>query len=714
MADLIGIQIKDLQVAPSVSTATDIPIQRSGVTKAEKTSFQQLVNWVVSTSTFANSVNTSVNNEITAHVNDSDPHGDRNYSDTSMSTHTSATDPHGDRAFATSSVNTSMSSHLAASDPHGDRAYSNTQVSNHISAVDPHGDRAFATTQANNAITTANTYTNTTINSEFDTRVGDSIAPLVAGKVPNSYLNQELSFSAYSSFPGTGLATNLYIDTTGKDIYYWDGTNYYNLTPEVDVGNLDLNTDIVPPGVNADRQYYTTAIAGTLNAKLDNVINETLASSTSVYSRRAGNVVYLKNLQTSFPLSITNTSTDIQILDNTYTYTAMNTANTYLTLSELYKTDVLTNYNTTNIYHITGEVFVYCPQVSSGTDLVNEYNTFTVDARYSTIGITQDVPIVTSANFDSTGTTLTGTGLANTTLEIYDETYTSLGTTAINTLGNFSKTFSPVRDDGKPIYLYIKTPANERSDKYTIYEPNLGTLRQITNISVTSDGTIVRGVAERLVDVTILDNLDVQIGTGTASSTGFFEITLTAPVVDGATIKFDSVNSYSTTSATLTYTVDFTTINAPYSIRINNDRTSITGKSIADSTVHLYDNSATLIDSFVVDATGNFIGSLTGISTSTNDFKVRTEETSVFSAYSDIVVPTYITLNNPPPIIPVLVDSTFDSVYKSIIKRNATSFFDFDFEIDEFNSIIKLKATNTLSKNAKWKAIFKINITSID
>ena len=100
--------------------------------------------------------------------------------------------------------------------------------------------------------------------------------------------------------------------------------------------------------------------------------------------------------------------------------------------------------NILDVYRIKGEVFVYCTTESSGSTIVNENNVFSIDARVALTGVTQPVPVVTTATIDDTGASLSGTALANSTLEIYDNTYTLITTRPINALGNFSTTFPSI------------------------------------------------------------------------------------------------------------------------------------------------------------------------------------------------------------------------------------------------------------------------------
>lgn len=712
MADLVGIQIKDLSTAGAISGTTELPVQRAGVNKAEKINLVNLTNYVLASTEFTTSLNTNVNNKVNAHIAASDPHGDRAYANSLITTHTSASDPHGDRAFATSSINTAISNHGSASDPHGDRVYTNTQITTHTNAIDPHGDRAFATNVGSTTLSSANTYTDNKVNTEFTNRVGSSIAPLAGGKVPDSYINQELSFSNYSSFPATGVATKLYVDTSGNDVYRWNGTGYTNLTPAIDVDNLSLTTNDVALGSNTDRQYLTAAKNTEFTNKVSNVLGETTANTQSIFSRKTSNVAYVKNINSAGNISLTSNSTTITIQDNHFTYTGSGTGNVTLATGDL-RGNILAVYNEDDIFRIKGKVFVYTTTVTSGSTVITENNVFNIDARTSLLGVTQPVPVVYTANINNTGVNLTGTALPNSILEIYDNTYTLITTRPINALGNFSYTFSPARVDGNPIYLYVKTPSNERSSRYTIYEPNTTELIEISGVSVSANGLTVRGVAERLSTVELFNSVPTSLGTATANSNGFFEITLSAPLTDTEAFTITSVNSLSTTSPVYNGVADLEVTVAAYEVSINNERTTISGKGETNGSVSIYTDTDTLLVTLPISGSGSFSGSLPVAAANLSNFKLIAEKDSILSQTVNLSIPDKLTMQAQPAVIPILVDSAYDFIYKDITKRLNNTNFDFDIEIDETNTNILLKGTNNLSKSAKWIANLEIGIEEI-
>ena len=68
----------------------------------------------------------------------------------------------------------------------------------------------------------------------------DVLPTLEDGKIPNSYLpsyvDDVLEYSAKSSFPTTGEAGKIYVDTSNNKTYRWGGTAYVEISPSLAIG----------------------------------------------------------------------------------------------------------------------------------------------------------------------------------------------------------------------------------------------------------------------------------------------------------------------------------------------------------------------------------------------------------------------------------------------------------------------------------------------
>ena len=734
-----GVQLTELTQASSLLSSDYLLTQRLG-SLATKITLSNL-------DTYFN-INSKISTALSAFSASSDPLGDRAYSNNQLHLHAIGSDPHGDRAAAAGALTT----HTNAADPHGDRAYTNTQINNasgttlaplvagkvpstYLPAAS--GQQvAFSTFallpgagSSNILYTTTDTgkiyiwnsgtsaYVlisdpSSVISSALTTASGTTLAPLVSGKVPNTYLPTvvpAVAFSTFALLPAVGVAGVLYIDTDTRIFYKWDtGTSAY-------VAVSLTSTDQLPSGSNADRKYFTAANAIDLGSKIDTITTPASANlGYPINNARVGNTISLKNIAFESPFSILDTGTDLQITDNRCVYGAItDDPEVVLDLMGVLRTDPLSPYDPTQIYHIKGTVYAFSTRTFGGDPLVSVTNEWTVDARLATVGVTVAVDPVTSSSINNAGDTITGDATANNILAVYDETYTSLGTTSINSLGHFSKTLGSAITNGTPLYLYNTTSGGSRSAKRILYSPNLTGLKDVTNITISTDGLTVKGIADRNVTVTLKDNGGTTLGTDTTTTTGNFTITVGTALVVGDTIKFTSVNALGTTDTQVNYVVAFTTVEAPSYVKINNARSTISGTAPINSDVHLYDASSALITTFTADGSGNFSGTLTGILTTDVHFKLKSDDASTLSSYTDLIIRPYVTLNPEPVVIDTITSSSFDFIYKDITQRNSTTYFSFDVNIDTPSTAIQLIGTNNTIDTVNWTARLTIDSDTI-
>lgn len=95
------------------------------------------------------------------------------------------------------------------------------------------------------------------VSSVINSATSSSVASLVNGTVPASqlpsYVDDVLEYSALVSFPNTGEAGKIYVDTTAKKIYRWSGSAYIEISPSPG------STDSVTEG--STNLYFTNARA---------------------------------------------------------------------------------------------------------------------------------------------------------------------------------------------------------------------------------------------------------------------------------------------------------------------------------------------------------------------------------------------------------------------------------------------------------------------
>lgn len=706
MADLIGIQIAGLTPAPSLSGTTEFPIQRQGIDKAEKTNLQNLGSYLINSSSFSTYIDTSTNNKLQVHTTSLDPHGDRAYTNTVLQSHSTATDPHGDRAYTNSKVAGDITVHTNAIDPHGDRSFTTTSISNHSSAVDPHGDRAYSDGKDVVTLASAKSYTDTEIANKVTNAVGVSIAPLISGKVPNSFLNRQVIFSTFSAFPTTGSTDVLYVDNTGNDVYRWSGSAYINLTPEVNIGSLALTTDNVAEGTNVNRKYLTEALKTSYDNKIGGVENkQNLQPYNNIYESTVGNVAKLKNIIAESDISLVSTSNgSIGITDNIYKYSGNTVGNEKISLifNTETKSDILTSMSNTSVYNINGEISCLSFEESGGIKYIVDDEKILVNTFIGMKGVLEEVLQPTSVTINNAGNVITGNSVIDKQVKAYNSSFTEIGIANVLSDTTFTISLSTAITNGSPIYLYT-VDGTARSKPVKIYSPNLGTVKQVSLLSVDNTGLIIKGMSERNSTITVYKNTTVEIGTGTSDANGFFSITLTEAVIEDQVLSIKTINSFSK-NRTDSYTVKLSTIDAPYEVLINNARTSITGKAEPNSTITILDG-VTVIDTIDVDSSGNFSKALV-MSTSLFSISLFLElEPDEYT--TTYVFNTYVNETNKPKENLKVTSSEFGVISSNT--RNITSKDNYEVLFEGSDNDVTIKVKNTDSKSTKWVASLKIN-----
>lgn len=177
---------------------------------------------------------------------------------------------------------------------------------------DGSGNVVLSTTIANGALTIAKTAgLQTALDNKLDANaVGDTVAPLVGGKVPAQYLDVQDSLSEYpalANFPATGVANRLYLDRSNNRLYRWSVDQYVWVS-------ADANTAVTAQ--TAAR--WTTARTLTLSGKVDG--SASIDGSANVTL----NVTGLNGTKADVGLGNVDNTSDLNKPISTATQTALN------------------------------------------------------------------------------------------------------------------------------------------------------------------------------------------------------------------------------------------------------------------------------------------------------------------------------------------------------------------------------------------------------
>ena len=177
---------------------------------------------------------------------------------------------------------------------------------------DGSGNVVLSTTIANGALTIAKTAgLQTALDNKLDANaVGDTVAPLVGGKVPAQYLDVQDSLSEYpalANFPATGVANRLYLDRSNNRLYRWSVDQYVWVS-------ADANTAVT----SQTAARWTTARTLTLSGKVDG--SASIDGSANVTL----NVTGLNGTKADVGLGNVDNTSDLNKPISTATQTALN------------------------------------------------------------------------------------------------------------------------------------------------------------------------------------------------------------------------------------------------------------------------------------------------------------------------------------------------------------------------------------------------------
>ncbi|MFJ3458459.1 BapA/Bap/LapF family large adhesin [Scandinavium goeteborgense] len=204
---------------------------------------------------------------------------------------------------------------------------------------------------------------------------------------------------------------------------------------------------------------------------------------------------------------------------------------------------------------------------------------------------------------NSTGTRITGTAEANSTVTITSSTGTVLGTATADGTGAFTVTLSPAQTSGQALLAFAQDRAGNVgiSTPFTAPDTRLPDAPAITSVvddvasytGVIANGQLtndarptLNGTAQANATVNIYNN-GTLLGTTTANGSGAWSFTPTANMTEGShafTATATNANGTGATSSSTSINIDTTAPSAP-TITISADGSTLSGVAEANSTV---------------------------------------------------------------------------------------------------------------------------------
>lgn len=659
MAELIGKSIQELNQTPVLQNSSSFAVQREGSTRVEKVKLESIVDFInkndktkLATQSL---VTVSVKDGIIDHSSDNDPHGDRAYTNSIITTHLShvdphgdrlhtlnqidvhskATDPHGDRSFTIAAIK----EHGDQTDPHGDRAYANIQIEKHSTALDPHQDRAYALNlmlehtndfvdphglksytdsllkvhkeeedphglysrmleliqehkSDNSAHSMGEKLNNldnlitSGINNSLTAKLGTVLPYLTEGIIPSEFIKKSIVVNNQLDLPTIGEEGVLYVNTSLRSLSVWVDSRYVviNGNPE---GSVGLTTDNVDVGANEDRKYYTIEDRNKVNKKIDTV--KTDASGTSLYNENLtkGSEIYLKSILSEGSVQILDEGTRLVLKTDDYVFKANYNEDVILTS----ETDILDNIDYNDLVVLQGTVTATNYKAAGDMRLVNYLNSWNVSAVLATQGTSTSVTKPSGLVISSNGLVITGLTAPTNNVEVYSPDNELLGTAVSLTEGSFTVVLNGAELTGRKLKVYTVTSEGNRSEPTYFFTNNTTSIKDITNISYSKNGKILRGITSRGAIVKITDSTQVELGTATADSFGNFSVTLSRALITNDTIRLTAKLGATLTTTIEEHIVTLKDIESPYAITYNDERTVFKGLAEPSSVVSFrYDN----------------------------------------------------------------------------------------------------------------------------
>ncbi|EIK93446.1 hypothetical protein PMM47T1_26677, partial [Pseudomonas sp. M47T1] len=215
-------------------------------------------------------------------------------------------------------------------------------------------------------------------------------------------------------------------------------------------------------------------------------------------------------------------------------------------------------------------------------------------------------PAPTDLAVDVTGTQLTGTAQAGSTVRVLDADGNPLGSTTADGTGHFSVTLGTAQLNGQALQvtasdnLYTSLPAS-------LFVPDSTAPVDPGNLAVTPDGTQVSGTGEANTTITVRDSGGTVLGTGTVGSDGVFVVSLGTAAATGSTLTVTSSDASGNASAAVDVAgPDGTQVATPADLALSGDGSTLTGSGTAGTTVNVLDSTGTSLGTAVVNSSGRF------------------------------------------------------------------------------------------------------------
>ncbi|QRY96341.1 BapA prefix-like domain-containing protein [Sphingomonas paucimobilis] len=224
--------------------------------------------------------------------------------------------------------------------------------------------------------------------------------------------------------------------------------------------------------------------------------------------------------------------------------------------------------------------------------------------------IPNDTPGAPTAAVAVDGGSVSGTGLAGTTITVRDATGTVIGTTIVAGDGSYTALLTTPQLNGETVRVTQTDAEGDVSPPAIAIAPDL-TPPAAPTATIDATGTVVSGLGEAGATLTVTGVGGTVLGTTTVLANGSYAVVLNTAQTNGEPLTVIQADGAGNASPSAAVTApDLTAPLAPAGI-VSADGTTLTGTGEAGATVTISDAAGNAIGTALVAADGSFTATLT-------------------------------------------------------------------------------------------------------
>ena len=205
------------------------------------------------------------------------------------------------------------------------------------------------------------------------------------------------------------------------------------------------------------------------------------------------------------------------------------------------------------------------------------------------------------------GLTLSGSGEAGATVNVFNAAGTQLGTGTVGAGGTFSLTLTAAQLDGQALTVRQVDAAGNVSVAGNLLAPDTTAPAAPTTVSVNASGTVVSGTGVAGSTVTVRNALGAVLGITTVAVNGSFTVALSAAQIDNQVLSITQADAAGNVSQVANAIApDLTPPAPPSSMQVSADGLTVSGTGEIGSTVQIKSFSGAVIGTGTVGANGTF------------------------------------------------------------------------------------------------------------